>query len=523
MRAPLSGGMLCENLAERLGTARPGDPDEELVLEPAQLQEPVVEPTRPQASPVNGCRGTRDPDEKLVLEPAQLQVPVVEPTQPLGSPISQQKTPKKGGRGSADGPACQFFVLSPDASRRQSLEDSSHCLADENFFPGGACRASFGGAAAQSVPTLQKGKQSPRKPLALSYVQQPCMRPSTPQKDRKFTSPPKSRNVTSARAPCDMDEENYDNVSVHSLRSGVSQSSVCSSRISQLSKKTSTKQVLSTAEREQMDIESKRLELASQMRRNDRTKKKALSNLLRVESAGRVSCARNLTEPREFSLSRTEKSTGSSREVSLEPSEKLKRRNSFGPAYSRGTSSEKRLVTPRGPELSTSSRASRRPSVGGGSVGCSVEVDAFTEPFSAAVAPVLVRKATPERTRQSTPDRTRPSTPERRQLTRQPTPDRKPRAAATAEEKDAAAAGAKAHQRMEAKEESLRQSKAALSRTERPVARAASPTVAPSCVRPASAVQQRPAATTQQRESSALKQRPDSARGAFGSTTRRFR
>lgn len=353
--------------------------------------------------------------------------------------------------------SCQYFELSP----RQSLESpaSHRRFSDENRDP-------FHSTKQSPRPTIEVkagvGPHSSRKALAVpNYADQPCLRPPSPQKEQRRTAgvqqhssagtpgprvstPQKDRrkagtphHYSDAGTPGGRSFRDEDLATEFSVGSSIlrppSEASV-SSRISQLSRRTTTKQSLSTKELQNMEIAQKKEELKKLMRRNERNMQKALGSALSVASAGRKQCSKPLTEPKEFSLSAPPTPKGSRREVGMASvsscasvaSQRSLRRDSFGGKRPTATATTPRpaspgprsskLCYPTAPELSTAQRSGRRQSyscppeedVRRLSAGGSVRARATPRAPTPERAP---RAATPERAqpRRATPERTRPN------------------------------------------------------------------------------------------------------------------
>jgi len=351
-----------------------------------------------------------------------------------------------------DGARCQWFDMSP----RQSLGSDGGPPRDfgndennvENVAPNVVKRQVIGkdkpvaktakaqarpaNAATQQAQTSTRGlavrrpgtPQSARATLGREQVL-PCMRPATPTKSRKEGSaaPTPERSVM---------YEDSCNTSVNTsvCYSELSCSMSCSSRLDQLSRRSTNRRAISSEELQMQQMEEKRRALQSQVRRNQKNVVK--SRVPPENCCGRYERSTRVTMPKEFNLSvgtpradhsDGEDSVGSARKSRVASTKKVWRPQLGNP----------QLTVPRGPSFLE--RSARR------SISCPPKDEDRDDRSefsvgSVSVGSVRVRAGTPEKrfaqpTRGSTPERrtqpTRGSTPERRscQPTRATTPDRR--------------------------------------------------------------------------------------------------
>eukprot|EP00927_Polykrikos_kofoidii_P028661 TRINITY_DN24968_c0_g1_i2.p1 TRINITY_DN24968_c0_g1~~TRINITY_DN24968_c0_g1_i2.p1 ORF type:complete len:474 (+),score=57.73 TRINITY_DN24968_c0_g1_i2:283-1704(+) len=313
---------------------------------------------------------------------------------------------------------------------------------------------------AESRPTLLR----PRRRLSYnsgtfpvtSYKQQPCLRsPSpplvlagTPQvrppPSRKGStctvsdtgSPRPSRKASSQHAlqmtpgrggAFNMEDVELSQMSTFSVRSEVS----IDSRFSQLSRKSSSKHILSSQELEAQEIELRKQELRDLMRRNKTSCRKALWGGTSCATAGRLQCSTKVTVPKEFSFSAPPTPRGR-RDLSPSSSESASRERRIWTA----DGSTNTLATSRSSRSFTALSSASTPGYGGGASTPGMVRLAFSKSKPPIVQPTI--PSGPQLSTSQRAGRRRPaSCPPEDSLeakssmstTRPPTPERPPKAA----------------------------------------------------------------------------------------------
>lgn len=300
---------------------------------------------------------------------------------------------------------CQYFVM---ATPRTSLESPSRDRAGEN--------------ADHNVPK-KAGKKVGAAPAAgarSSSVQlMPCQRPSTPRSKAKGAAAAESLpsgRKTPRSSKLQMTPEHRRPSSVYSDGEGDSRSlaslSVYSdvgqqSRLTQLSRKTVTRQHLSTKEREEIEVEEKRRALREMIKRNGVNCRKAL-NATDLGSAGRTDRSMKVTVPKEFNLSRGVPRTPRSEsvasdfesdggELSCHQSASGRRASVQHSASASSLRKQPQLTVPKGPQLRTDRRVSlglRR------TMSCPADEESVTSD-QASRSLLSARDCTPERRRKA--------------------------------------------------------------------------------------------------------------------------
>lgn len=247
---------------------------------------------------------------------------------------SYEASPAKRGK------ECQWFEMSP----RQSLESSDRPLAadephDENAVPntsrvpGKGAKASktkmfevrsTGQAPANSDARTSRTKTVQRQqPLTTRSTGTgrepvqvlPCMRPRTPQKTRNGLesvspgtgrvgrgTPSQLQSMAESPEPSIVGDDNAscpDHNASFASASVYSEMSTCSSRLDQLSRRSSSRRTLGTDELREQEVEDKKRDLAKQMKRNEMNSRKCREpdNLANTRKSTRC------TVPKDFNLS----------------------------------------------------------------------------------------------------------------------------------------------------------------------------------------------------------------------------
>lgn len=342
--------------------------------------------------------------------------------------------------------SCQYYVLSPrpsiESPSKRPAADPSDENRDLNVIIG-----SQQGLSGKPVPRLR-----PQSPEAASRLgQMPCQRQATTATEtkrcgaspapvqRSVLSTPDKKHIASVSDLGDvMDyaEASFANISVRSNLS-------CTSRLTELSRRTMTRRTMSSKELEDIELEKKRKELRDLFRQNEVNCRKALL-ATEVSFAGKAHCLNPPTFPKAFSLSvsnisRTPRG-GDGGSSDHEDSTKLRCKKS--------EPWKPKLTVPKGPELRSVCRR------GTGLLRVNSCPPESFQDFSSASRPQTPRlqtsrpqtprAATPERRTQDIPAaKTRAPTPERKGIAavksaRAPTPERKGSAQAPASDASAA-------------------------------------------------------------------------------------
>merc|ERR1719291_68208 len=259
---------------------------------------------------------------------------------------------------------CQYFVM---ATPRTSLESPSRDHVGENADHNVPKRASKKVGAAPAAP--QSARSGPVQLM-------PCQRPSTPRSKgaaaeslpsgRKTPRSSKLQATPERRPSAAYSDGEGDSRSLASLSvySDVGQQS----RLTQLSRKTFTRQQLSTKELEEIQVEEKRRALREMIKRNGVNCRKAL-NATDLGSAGRTDRSMKVTVPKEFNLSRgvprtprSARSECAASDSESDAGEPPRRQGAGGaPKHSASASSQRwqpQLTVPKGPQLCTDRRVS---------------------------------------------------------------------------------------------------------------------------------------------------------------------
>ena len=256
---------------------------------------------------------------------------------------------------------CQYFLLSPGRQEEGPDENT-----DVNI--------------TRTVVKIAKSKAKTKSPLLPGSKKPVTVRPSTPTRtshvEAKTPAPMTARVArtpkTEPRAPLTartpartpkvrspshekrLEEDDLTasvgsgHISVYSEVSG-------HSRLTQLSKKSFSKRILSSKELEELEVMEKRRQLSAMLRRNQMNCRKAL-NGTDLSSAGRKQSATKLTEPKEFHFSCPPTPRSPSPETERYDPEESKAE--YFPRFLRGSSScqsletwKPQLTVPRGPQL----------------------------------------------------------------------------------------------------------------------------------------------------------------------------
>jgi len=430
------------------------------------------------------------------------------PSRGLTLEASHEASPAKRGK------ECQWFEMSP----RQSLESADRPPAadehDENAVPNTSRVLGKGAKALKTkisdVAPRQKTvqRQQPLAPRSTGKAPEPvqvlpCMRPRTPQKTKTRNAlesaspgpgrmgrgtPSQLQTMAESPEPSIVGDDNAscpDHNASFASASVYSELSTCSSRLDQLSRRSSSRRTQSTDELREQEVEDKKRDLAKQMKRNEMNSRKCREpdNLANTRKSTRCTVPKDFnlsaqTTPRikeSRSLSDNEDSVGSTRSARRLTSRRGEGRtpqsspstSRAGPVATRKWAPQ--LTVPRGPvcadpcavktrrsvscppegidseeesELSTSmsvgnvSASGKAPPQRQGTPErrCRQPLSAASERRESREKQKAMREATPERreqpTRVATPERraqpTRTATPERRtQPTRTATPERR--------------------------------------------------------------------------------------------------
>lgn len=187
---------------------------------------------------------------------------------------------------------CQYFELSPERYCRANSDEN--IAGDEN--------ADYNAVNVQSVGTIA---DKPRKMTTKAFKP---LRTQQPQGLRQST-PPRNRPTARALMTPERHSEVYDDTASLLSMSVYSEVSVESrtsdtSRISLLSKKSSTKKVLSSEELERQQVEQKKRELQKMMKQNKANSRKVCKPDAAL-GVGRHRRSTGATMPQEFSLTRS--------------------------------------------------------------------------------------------------------------------------------------------------------------------------------------------------------------------------
>lgn len=239
---------------------------------------------------------------------------------------SYEASPAKRGK------ECQWFEMSP----RQSLESGDRPLAadephDENAVPNTSRALGKGTKASKTkMFEVRSTGQAPRQktvqrqqPLTTRSTGTgrepvqvlPCMRPRTPQKTRNGLesaspgtgrmgrgTPSQLQTMAESPEPSIVGDDNAscpDHNASFASASVYSELSTCSSRLDQLSRRSSSRRTLSTDELREQEVEDKKRDLAKQMKRNEMNSRKCREpdNLANTRKSTRC------TLPKDFNLS----------------------------------------------------------------------------------------------------------------------------------------------------------------------------------------------------------------------------
>jgi len=211
---------------------------------------------------------------------------------------------------------CQYFVLSPrpslESPRRQDENANQNVpRAVVKVVKGRLPKAKAQGVKTPVRPATPKSRRQ-EEPVAKTpaplTARGPCT-PYTPKMEHRApltARTPATRTPATGRSPSSRSEKRLEDddlsASVCSANFSVFSEASVVSRLTQLSRKSFSKRILSSKELEDLEVMQKRQELNAMMRRNQMNCRKAL-HATDLNSAGRKQSTSKLTEPKEFHFS----------------------------------------------------------------------------------------------------------------------------------------------------------------------------------------------------------------------------
>jgi len=274
---------------------------------------------------------------------------------------------------------CQYFVLSPEVDHREvrKVDENTDINVPRTVVkiskvktPKVASKTTVKPPVTQrrdSTPNRKRGTVAEAKtpaPLTARSPVTPKTAPPAPLTARTPKTAPRTPKMGSPRSK-GLEEDDL-TASVCSGHFSVYSEISVHSRLTQLSRKSFSKRILSSKEIEEMEVMEKRRELNALMRRNQLSCRKAISAGSDLNSAGRKQSTMKLTEPKEFHFScpPTPRSPSPVSERLVDVDDFVGQPKAEFPRFLRSSSScsletwKPQLTVPRGPQLQVTRRLS---------------------------------------------------------------------------------------------------------------------------------------------------------------------